>query len=445
MKRALLLFVFLVSVPAFISQPAHAQFWKEIFKKESKKPVRRPPVRPAAPAKSGPAPLKGNAVPPKKKAPVPKEVEEVRELEESVFKDRYRIDVLAPLYLHELVKGGKAVYKSHLPDKVLPGLNFYQGIKLAADTLDSYGYHLDVHVHDIADPANTVEGLIARGRLDSTDLIIGAVQSRQIQPLAAFAKKHTVNFISALSPSDGNVKDNLYFSLLQPTLERHCEVLRSAIARKGRKANILMYHRSIVPVDEKCFEAMTRGDEFSYTKVQMNTMMPAEKLRNFLDSNAENVIVMPIVDVAYAKQLLDQLAKSFPKFHFEVYGMPSWKGLSLLRKEGSLPNVGITISAPFYFDPTASAGRGFAEAFTRAFGGKPTELAYRGYETLYWYAYLLKRYGTVFNEHYRDNGAAPFTRFDLRPAVSDDEYTDYFENSHVYLYRYQSGSFSVEQ
>jgi hypothetical protein len=80
--------------------------------------------------------------------------------------------------------------------------------------------------------------------------------------------------------------------------------------------------------------------------------------------------------------------------------------------------VGITISAPFYFDPSTSVGRGFSETFTRVFGGRPGEMAFRGYETLYWYAYLLNRYGTLFNDHYGDNGAAPFTRFDMR--LSED-------------------------
>ena len=125
--------------------------------------------------------------------------------------------------------------------------------------------------------------------------------------------------------------------------------------------------------------------------------------------------------------------------------MPSWKGLDLLVKEGSLPNVGINITAPFYFDPTASAGKGFSEVFNRIYGGKPTELAYRGYETLYWYAYLLNRYGTIFNDHYGDNGAAPFTRFDLRLQKDKNGEPEYYENNHVYQYRYQAGSFRVEQ
>lgn len=412
---------------------ANAQFWKKLFKDEPKRPVRKPAPRPS------PGDKKGAQIAQKKKP-------EPLRLAPTVKKERYRVDVLVPLYLSELVNGGKPVFKSHLPDKVLPGLNFYQGIQLAADTLDGLGHHIDVYMHDITDAGQTVDALIKGAKLDSADLIIGAISAQQVAPLAALARKRNINIVSTLTPADGGVKDNLYFNLLQPTLQQHCESLRLAIRRKaGRTANVLIYQRSTVAVDQQCFRNLTKDSAYTYTRVLMNAPMPTDKLRNFLDSNTTNIVVMPIVDAAYATQLLQQLDKAFPTYKFEVYGMPSWKGISLLRKEGALKNIGITISAPFYFDPSNSVGKGFSDAFIARYGGRPTELAYRGYEAMYWYAYLLQHYGTVFNDHYADNGGAPFTRFDMKAELDAAGNTQYYENQHVYFYRYQGGSFSVEQ
>ena len=177
----------------------------------------------------------------------------------------------------------------------------------------------------------------------------------------------------------------------------------------------------------------------------MNTQMPSDKLLNFLDSNIENVIVIPIVDTKYAEQLLSQLYNSFPHFRFEVYGMPSWKSMQILQKEGSLPNIGVNISAPFYFDPSTSAGKDLSDHYSQVYGGRPSEMTFRGYETLYWYAYLLNQYGTVFNDHFSDNGTAPFTRFDMKLSKEESGRADYYENVHLYMYRYQAGSFSVKQ
>jgi hypothetical protein len=435
MKRALPLCFLLLGCCVFYAQPAGAQFWKRLFGREEKRSVRKPANHPPAVDK------KTSIAPPKKRGAEPSR------LPPTLRKPRYRVDVLAPLYLGELVNGGKLVYKSHLPDKVLPGLSFYQGIQLAADTLSGQGYHIDVYLHDITDPKENVDALLKGNKLDTADLIVGAVSAQQVGPLAALAKKRNINFISALTPVDGGVRGNFYFSLIQPTLQRHCEALRAAVRKMVHPTtNLLMYCRNNVAVDMQCFRYLTKDSAFPYTRVLVNTPLPTEKLRNFFDSNVTNVIVMPIVDGSYATQLLEQLGKSFPAYRFEVYGMPSWKGLPVVHKEGSVPNVGITIPSAFYFDPTNSAGKGFSDAFNEKYGGRPAELAYRGYEIMYWYAYLLQRYGTIFNDHYADNGVAPFTRFDMKLVRdSKDDTPLYYENQHVYLYRYQGGSFSIEQ
>jgi len=416
--------------------PAHAQLFKRLFGKDDPKPVHRtaaPHTSPTRPTKTVAEPVKATKGP------------EILKLGKSILKNKYRIDVLAFVYLNELVANGKPIYKSHLPNKVLPGLGFYQGVKLAADSLNRMGYHLDVYFHDIGDPSKSLDLLLKQGELDSTDLIIGAVAANQVAPLAALAKKHEINFVSSVSPSDGNVKANFYFNLLIPSIHVHCERIRAALSTKSSFSNILVYQRSSNGLDESCFKEITKDSSFPYTRINMNALMPAEKLRNFLDSNSTNTIVMPIVDVVFAGQLLDQLSKSFPKFRFEIYGMPTWKGMAVLQKVDALPNLGINIGAPFYFDPSTSAGKNFSDDFNTIYGGKPSEMAYRGYETLYWYGYLLNHYGTIFNEHFQDNGMAPFTRFDLKLEHEKNTAPMYYENRHVCMYHYQSGSFTVMQ
>lgn len=409
-----------------------AQFLKKIFGREEKKPVRKKPVVRPKPQ-------------PAKDAGTKKKPDDRLRLAETVKKDRYRIDVLGSLYLNELIANNKPIYKNHLPDKTLPGIGFYQGVKLATDTLGSFGYKMDVYFHDITDPAHSVDALLKAGKLDSSDLIIGNLQAAQLTPVANFAMRRQINFVSALSPSDANISGNLYFHLLQPSLKQHCEAIREALNKRSKRDNILVYRRSTSAIDEQCYKYVTRDSSFNYSLVSMNVPMATEKLANFLDSNVTNVIVMPIVDLAYSAQLLQQLSKAFPEYVIEVYGMPSWKGMSILNKEGSMSSLGITVSAPFYFDPSVSAGRGFSEAFARTYGGRPSEMAFRGYETLYWYAYLLNRYGTIFNDHLTDSGTAPFTRFEMELLKNKDNKELYYGNTHVYFYRYQGGSYSIIQ
>ncbi len=430
MKSVLKLSILSLLLPALLLAvaPAQGQVFQKIFGKKKAEPRRR---NTHTYRQKAPQPAK----------PVPSKPERIK----TVMKSRYRVDVLASLYLDELIQNGKPVYKAFLPNKVLPGLNFYQGVQLAADTLNRQGFQIDVFIHDITQPATSVDSLLARGSLDSSDLVIGAVSGTYIGRLAALAKKRHINFVSTISPSDGNVSNNPFFTLLQPTLEAHCEAVRQVLAKRSAlETNLLIYDRSSVPVDKECYRFMTRGNSPSYTRVVMDEPMPDDRLRNFLDSQRTNVIVMPIIDAHYAAKLLEQLGKSFPKYSFEVYGMPSWKGMKLFERAGALPNVAVSFPSAFYYDPTTPVGKAFSDAYAARFGGRPGALSYRGYEVMLWYANLLRRYGTLFNNNYEDDAMAPFTRFDVK-LVNTGDHVRYYENRHVYLYRYQGGNLMVSQ
>ena len=436
MKRIVTLF-FLPLLLLCCSQPASAQFFKKLFGGGNDKPH----TKKSSTKKGGKNAVTGKPAPPKKKSH-----SEQLAYPATQLKDHYRIDILAPLYLNELVSGNKKTYKEHPPEKALPGINFYEGIRLAADTLDAFGYRMDIYVHDITDVLTSTETLLHTDALDSADLIIGAVPAAQVPVLAQFAKKHTINFVSVLSPADGGVKGNAWFTLMQPTLQAHCEWIRKAIAKKYNKAsNIIVYHRAGIAVDEASYKTITANAGFPFAQAIIRPAMKRDSLVHFLDSNTTNVIVMPVLSETEAEPLLQQLATDFPAYRFEVYGMPSWKGMSLLRKEDALPNVAVYFTSPFYFDPSTTSSQALAAVYGKKFGGKPGEWVYRGYETMYWYAYLLQHYGNVFNPKMSDNNAASFTRFDVAPRWDKDDELLYNENDHLYLYRFQSGNMMVEQ
>ncbi|WP_276134717.1 ABC transporter substrate-binding protein [Polluticoccus soli] len=425
MKRTVY-FLLLTLFVACYGNTAEAQIWQKIFKKE--KPKKKAPVKKA----------------PGKKTPVAKPFKK-REIDYpvSVKKGRYRVDVLVPLYLDELVQNDKVTFKGKLPAKAMSGMEFYEGVKLAADTLTSLGFDIDVYVHDIQDANNTPAFLSKNKGLDSSDLIIGAVQSQQIPAFASFAKGGRINFISALSPSDADVTDNPYFTLLQPTLQTHSERIMTALKNKYPRSRPILLHRNSVTVDQSAYKYLT-GVDSSMKKLLVNELPTRQQLKSLLDSNSTNVLIASVVDVVYAEKLLKQLVTLFPSYRFEVYGMPSWTTMASLKNAGNYPYMAIYITAPFYYDASTPAGQALANEYKKAFNvGKPGEMVYRGYETMYWYAYLLAKYGTIFNTEVDDNGGAPFTKFDVKAKWDKDNNLYYLENLHLYWFRYSDGSFTV--
>lgn len=416
------------------SSHADAQFFRRLFGGE-KKPAKKVET-PAPVVKKKPATKPKPASVAKKKDP---------DYPETKMKPVYRVDVFAHLYLDELVKDGKPAYKGKLPEKATAGLDFYEGVKLATDTLDHRGYTMDVYVHDVASPSEAPAALIAANKLDSTDLIIGAVNTTLVPVLADFAAKKKINFISAISPSDAGVKNNPYFILLQPALQTHCEWIAQTVASKYKNITPVFFMRTSVSVDSSAVSYLNFSDG-AVKKVLCNTLPSKEKLQPLFDSTRKNVIVAAILDASYAENLLSQLHAMFPGYDFEVYGMPSWKGMGALKKADAFPNVAVYITAPYYFDMSTAIGQAIAANYKKDVGGsKPGDMVFRGYETMYWYAYMLYKYGTIFNEKFTDNAAAPFTRFDIKLKKDKNDKVLYQENKHIVLYRYQSSSFIVEQ
>jgi len=419
--------LFLLCVLLFASpQESHAQFWKKWFKKEEK---RKPKTIQKIKDKPGES--------------VSKKKKKTLEYPASKIKGRYRIDILLPLYLDELVKDNKPVHKDKLPEKAVVGTSFYEGIKLAADTLTSLGYDVDVYVHDITDKGLSPEELVKGAVLDETDLIIGALQSGQIPVVAKFAKEKKVNFISVLSPSDADVKDNLFFTMLQPTLEKHCERLKEYAFKKHKDKNILLLYRTNNSTDSVASSYILSGNEQTYRKVLLNKAIQKGQLQRLLDSASVNVVFMPIVDNSFAESTLQQLENWFPDYQFEIYGMPSWKFLGSIKKTNAFSNIGVNFTSPFYYDLTTSTAQLIVNNHKKQFGSKIGEMTFRGYEVLYWYTYLLYKYGTVYNTKQSDNTTAIFTRFDVKPQWNKQQDFLYNENEHLFLYRYQGGSFYV--
>ncbi|MGC4053713.1 MAG: ABC transporter substrate-binding protein [Paludibaculum sp.] len=290
---------------------------------------------------------------------------------------------------------------------------------MAADSLKKAGHKIDIYIHDITSASEDPALLVSEGKLDSTDLIIGAVPVKDIPVLADHANNRQINFVSALSAADAGVQGNPYFTMVHPSLKTHCESIAAEITAKYAGQKVIMFYRRSSELDSLGLKYFTGapGIEKVEIKRRLCTVAPSkDKLVTAIDTGKVNVVVMPILDITYADSLLKILSANFPGTRFEVYGMPAWNDMMFsAAKKKARPNLSLHYTTPFSFDLSSPSAKYVAKMYKKDYGGKPTDLVYRGYETMFWYAGLLKKYGTVFNERYNDNAGAPFTKFEVKP------------------------------
>ena len=282
-------------------------------------------------------------------------------------------------------------------------------------------------------------------QIANSDLIIGALQSDNIPLIAAYAKKKKINFISAFSPSDAEVVENPYFIIGQPTLESHCQFICNKIQKKYGNINPVLLYRTASFTDRNAYSYI-KSNNVQFDELDCTKMPTKAQLDKFIKPGIKNVFLVAAISNRFSEELLTNLHNWYMNYDFEVWGMPSWKNMAALKKADAFPNLGVYISYPFYFDKTTAVGQYVDGKYKSQYGRvSPTEFVYRGYETLYWYAYLMKKYGTIFNDNISDNGFAPFTRFDVESQWDVNNNLYYLENKNLYLYRFQSSSYMVER
>ena len=485
-RRSLLAILLMVFVAGGYSTPVHAQFWKKKkhahkSKQKSEKAVKAKPVEAEdneedarSTAATGEHKLskkerkelrrkekhdrkerekkermekkgkhkkdKNVAVVPAEPVAVPRKWASI-EYAPTQKKDHYRVEVLASLFLDELVKNGYA--SRDIPEKAQAGLSFFKGVQLAADSLKRAHFDIDIYVHDVASIMESADMLVRKNVMDSADLIIGAVAPKDVPVLANYAKAKHINFISATSPADGGVRDNQYFTILQPSLKSQCEWIASDIEEQHGRG-ILLY-RTYIQADNNAYQFITddTANRRMFVPVLCNTLPRREDLAKYIDTSKTINIVATINDVTYADSLLRLLKKEFPRVKFQVYGMPSWSVMQAAVKPGTYPNMVINVPAPFAYEPSNATVQYVDRVYRKDYGGKPQDMVYRGYEVMFWYANLLSRYGNVFNKQYMDDETAPVTKFLVKPQWDKYGNVLYMENRRTRLLRFDNGNVTV--
>ncbi len=364
----------------------------------------------------------------------------------AVKKARYNIAVISPLYLDSF---DLAKSLTNLPSYAIPGLDFYQGARLAADTLNSMNFTFNLFIFDSKSKYIPVKLLTTTDKLDSMDVIIGNVGGEDVKLLAEFAKAHKINFYSAVSPSDADQKNNGYFTMLQPKLQTHVERIAKKITNSFSTSNIIYTHRGM----------QNELNAFSYFKKEIGNKLTnpmaevivsdlgfEEQIKNKLDKNNQNILVMGLLDAKVAYNYLKIVNLYLLEgYSIKVYGMPTWENIKAFQQETEFPELEIAYTSPMMVEKNLTGSQYIINSYKAKMGGNPTDNVYKGFEAVYYTAHMLNRYGAPFNGNYGEpnssyNFLIPY-RIGTAKISNDDQL---FENKFLYFIKYKNGVMGFE-
>jgi hypothetical protein len=362
----------------------------------------------------------------------------------------YKIAVFAPIFIDSAFNGNNyKVTGNYIPKTMLPGLDFYNGIMMAIDSLQKEKANIEVIFFDSKSSQEPMKKILALKVWDSVSLIISSFKDRaDIKPLADFALSKEIPLVSATYPNDGGITENPFFILLNPTLKTHCEGIYKHIQKNYSTGNLVYVKRKGRLEDEiqSIFTEMgktTPAIPLKYKTIELSDVFTIENLQNVLDSNRQNIVICGSVNESFGIKLVNIL-QSNKKYSAIAIGMPTWDGLKDLNKPSmDETNKGIEIvySTPYYFSKNTSLVKHLASKYKETFFARASDWFYKGFETMYYFSNTLtKNKGLIFN-HLTDKDFTIFNEFEIEQVLpnKDAVLPNYWENKKLYFFKKQNG------
>lgn len=355
-----------------------------------------------------------------------------------------KVAIFAPLYLDSVFnENGNYKYNKNFPKFIQQGLDFVQGAQIALDSIPLPNGNIQSYIYDSKAYVQNIGWLIQNHKLDSIDVIIGAVKDAEFTDLANFAKGKNIPFISATYPNDGGITANPFLVILNSTLKTHCEAIYSYVLQNHGNDKIYLCRKKGAQEDKiaNYIKQINEVDGKPLLNIQtLNFEDDFTTLQNKLDSNKKSIIIAASLNEDFA-QAISEAAYSLKKsYAIQLIGMPNWDGFAALKK-ANLKDFAILYTTPYTNTKTDDFSKRVQNIYSKKFKGVPSDMTYKGYETAYLFSRLISRYPNDFMSHLNEYAYKVFNDYNFQPIYLSKKSSipDYFENKHLYFMKIING------
>lgn len=284
--------------------------------------------------------------------------------------------------------------------------DFYDGLRLALDSLAKQGFDADLHVYNISMDSATIQSMdsvLKLPEMSTMNLIIGPPYPSLFKHVAKYALQHQIPVVSPLSGDMSVLKNNPYASKVVPSAVTETEQTADYIAMHHHGDNIILVHDNTAAND----------NFFDIFKKRLNATLPiadphsdSVKVAEYSDDlvnigrvisdSKYNIIIVPYQDQAFVTKMINQLANSkyTKNDSLCLYGMHSWESNDVVDPN-NLDTLHLHYPSNEYINYSDSSVMAFNRKYRNAYYAEPGYYAYQGFDIAYFYGSLLKKYGTA--------------------------------------------------
>jgi len=269
--------------------------------------------------------------------------------------------------------------------------DYYQGFKLALDSLTAKGSNYKLLVFDSKDTAPQARALAGNPKVRSADLIVGPVFPDGIW---AFGSSFTANklIVSPLSPAPPErFKDNKLVTVIPP-LEYHAWTAAKYIANHIKPKKVFILRSGYSDENKYIIPFHKAIDSLSKKRIQVSSTVISrgnfDALLAQMSATEENIFIVPATDETFLVTTLRALEKVAQNYPVTVFGHPNWSKFEFLKPE-LLQNLKTHITTSDDIDYKAEATIDFIKEYKRIYHIAPSEYAIKGFDEGYYFGNLL--------------------------------------------------------
>ncbi|MEJ7691899.1 ABC transporter substrate-binding protein [Daejeonella sp.] len=328
--------------------------------------------------------------------PVKQKTDEIRPVKKDID---HSMVLLLPFELNTInlkTAGAKEIGKADM------AVDFYQGFKLALDSLSNGGHNYKLQVFDTQDQETRVVNLATAASVKENDIIIGPVFPDALSTFSEFfARDASKLLVSPLAASMPGQFRNPNLVTVNNNVDQHGWKIADYINRnyKPEQVNIVLVNTK--KNDDEKFSAPLRKyiNELSKGRFKIIERSNAIGLQSYLSTSRNNLIILSSSERAFLIPTIDKLYKlTTEKYKVELFGHPNWTKATFL--DGSkMQALKTKLSSSYFIDYKAGNVKHFVARYRDEYGFEPSEFSFKGFDIGYYLGGLLEKHGKDYFRH----------------------------------------------
>lgn len=290
---------------------------------------------------------------------------------------------------------------AQLPEDNRIGIEFYQGLKIAFDSLRTLGFNGHLHIYDSDADSLKFDKIVSSGELKKMNLIIGPLYGKKFEQVLRYARDNKIGIVSPTLQGNSLLLGHPASSKITPSFVVQCDFLSKYAISHFSHFNILVFNSAMIKdrpyvntVSRKINEGLKLAQKDTAVEVTFTT------INNFINKTKPNLIVIPSTNPSVITEIVNKifLHQQESKDSLRVMGMSNFMEIESLDFNYQ-ESLGAVVSGYKFVTDTAENTKVFSLKYLNQFKTIPSQYAYLGFDAGYYYLKGLQDHGHRFLEN----------------------------------------------